>query len=169
MSSLLLLPSFLFLFFSSQLCEGRHLFMAFDDVVDRGSKMTKTYELSYENENSALVKVENRPKGELMRGKPDERMTEHGKHTVEGGKRRAAEGVQKTDSMISGTESFKPSSHNVKRQPNRLEVSQKLDRSAVEFHFQEGENESTALDVSDIVINDYPEPHRNPPANNEVP
>ncbi|KAF3783516.1 hypothetical protein EJ110_NYTH32322 [Nymphaea thermarum] len=102
MSSLLLLPSFLFLFFSSQLCEGRHLFMAFDDVVDHGSKMTKTYDLSYENENSALVRAENRPEGELTRGKPDERTTEHGKHTVEGGKRRAAEGVQKTDSMISG-------------------------------------------------------------------
>ncbi|CAN6460772.1 unnamed protein product [Victoria cruziana] len=99
MSPLVLLPSF-FLFFSSQLCEGRQLFMALDDVVDHDSKMTRTYDLSYKNEDSTVVRVEDRAQVQLMKLTREGRTMEHGKQTVEGGKR-TAEGTGEK-SVISG-------------------------------------------------------------------
>lgn len=39
----------------------------------------------------------------------------------------------------------------------------------MEFQVQEGADESAELDVSDVILMDYPQPHRKPPGNNKAP
>ncbi|XP_031503258.1 uncharacterized protein LOC116266258 [Nymphaea colorata] len=156
----LVLPLYLLLlFFSSQSCQARRLRISPDDN-------DPTRELDISNKNQANIKVEVQPV-RVAAVKPIDEKVGSGKQE---GNLVPAKKTTSESRELPGAESVVSTSHVVKRQLKKLEGPTKLEQySAGEFHVSEGAAESTELDVSDIVVMDYPQPHRKPPINNKAP
>ncbi|CAN6476632.1 unnamed protein product [Victoria cruziana] len=156
---LLLVLPFLLLFFSSQPCEARRLLISPD-----GNDPTREQDPPNKNRANMGVEVQ---LVQMAAVKPIDEKVGSGKQVGVVASAKKATGVSR---KLPGAESVVPTSRVVKRQLKKLEGPTKQEHfSAEEFHVTEGAAGSMELDVSDIVVLDYPQPHRKPPINNKAP